>query len=224
MDWLGAALAILKAVKKETLHVDPKYIVIKPRVLSDQNILRGAVALRAVLAFIPPAAVAAPVLGLGEVGFNLWKRIALGKEFDHLKYPPITPNVLRLSIELDPELHSRYGHLTLGHNWNEESIQEVEKVYNDLSYITDVEMLKAKYPSFPVDYLQSRADKNKQILQKNITTLEQELEKVSLVPEVDQNIREALEFVKNIFPTMNDWALFNSEAFDEFIELIDTIV
>lgn len=224
MDWLGAALAIVKATRKDKLHVDPKYIVIKPRVLSDQNILRGSAALRAVLAFIPPAAVAAPVLGLGEVGFNLWKRIALSKEFDHLKYPPITPNVLRLSIDIDPELKKHYGQLTLGHNWNEEAISELEKVYNDLSYLTDFELLKAKYSNLDVGYLEGRANKNRQILQTNVKTLEQELEKVALVPEVDQNIREALEFVKNIFPAMNDWAMFNSEAFDEFVELIDTIV
>ncbi len=71
IDWSGAILAILKAVKKDKQKVDPKYIVIKPRVLSDDNILRGVSALRAVLAFVPPAAIAVPVLGLGVMGFNI---------------------------------------------------------------------------------------------------------------------------------------------------------
>ncbi len=46
VDWIGAALAILKAAKKEDLHIDPKYIVIKPRILSDENYLRGVSLLR----------------------------------------------------------------------------------------------------------------------------------------------------------------------------------
>ena len=67
IDWLGAALEILKATKKEDQKLDPKYIVIKPRILSDDSILRGVSALRTVLTFIPPAAIAVPVLSLGEV-------------------------------------------------------------------------------------------------------------------------------------------------------------
>ena len=70
VDWSGVILAILRVVKKEKHKVDPKYIVIKPRMLSDDNILKGVAALRAVLAFVPPAAIAVPVLSLGEMGFQ----------------------------------------------------------------------------------------------------------------------------------------------------------
>ena len=71
VDWIGAVLSILKAAKKEDTGIDKKYIVIKPRILSDDNLLRGVAALKAVLAFIPPASLAVPVLSLGEVGFGL---------------------------------------------------------------------------------------------------------------------------------------------------------
>ena len=54
VDVIGAALAILKAAKREGSGIDKKYIVVKPRILSDHNLLRGVAALKAVLAFIPP--------------------------------------------------------------------------------------------------------------------------------------------------------------------------
>ncbi len=69
IDWIGAVLALLKAAKKEDSDIDKKYIVVKPRILSDANLLRGVSALKAVLAFIPPTSLAVPVLSLGEVGF-----------------------------------------------------------------------------------------------------------------------------------------------------------
>ncbi len=223
VDYIGAALAILKASKKQELPIDDRYVVIKPRLLSDENMLRGVAGLRAILAFFPPAAAGATILSLGEVGFKIWKHIALAKEYDQLEYPPIDPNLLRLAIQIDPELKKHYGELTLTHNWDEEAISELEKVCNDFSFITNFEMLRAKYPHIDEDYSKNRAIKNRHDLQTNLDTIEQSLIKVSHSPEIEHNVRKAFESVKELFPVMNDWALFNSEGFDEVIEIVDTI-
>jgi hypothetical protein len=223
IDWVAAALAILKAAKREDLRVEDKYIVIRPRILSDENYLRGVSVLRGVLTLIPPASIAAPVLGLGAIGFNIWKRIALNAEYDRLEYPPIDPNMLRLSIEMDPELKKHYGSWILEHNWDAETIADLEKVYNDFQFITDGKMLQAKYPHVSDDYIMSRVLLNKHNLQKNLEQIEQGLLKVSQTPEIEHNIREAFETIKELFPAMNDWALFNSEGFEDVVEVLDTI-
>ena len=223
IDWVAAAFAILKATKKDDLRVDEKYIVIRPRMLSDENYLRGVSVLRGVLSLIPPAAIAAPILGLGAIGFNIWKRIALNKEYDRLEYPPVDPNMLRLSIEMEPELKKHYGNLILEHNWGMEAISELEKVYNDFQFITDGKMLQAKYPHVADDYIMSRTLINKHNLQENLEQIEQGLLKVSHKPEINHNIREACDMIKELFPVMNDWALFNSEGLDDVIGVLDTI-
>lgn len=224
VDWSGAILAILKAVKKENHRVDPKYIAIKPRMLSDDNILRGVSALKAVLAFVPPAAIAVPVLSLGEVGFNIWKRISLAREYDDIAFPPIDPNVMRLQIEMDEELNKHYGYLCSEHNWNDETIAELEKVFNDFSFITSMELLRAKYPHVDGEYIKNRCVRNKEILQANLYEIEQEIKKVSHRPEVQGNLHAALEALKQLFPSMRDWSLFNSEGFNELMEIIDLVI
>lgn len=224
VNWTGAILAILKAAKKEDSKIDKKYIVIKPRLLSDDNIWRGVAALKAVLAFVPPAAIAVPVLSLGEVGFNLWKRISLARDYDQLKFPPVDPNVMRFLLRFDEELKKHYGELILEHNWNEEAIAELEKVHNDFSFITSFELLRAKYPHIDEDYIKTRCANNRNVLQANLYLIEQEIQKVSHRPEIDTNVREALDALKKLFPVMRDWALFNSDGFDELVELIDTLV
>lgn len=224
IDWISAALAILKAAKTEDLRVDEKYIVIRPRILSDENYLRGISVLQGVLSLVPPVAIAAPILGLGAVGFNIWKRIALSKEYDHLQYPPVDPNMLRLSIEMEPELKKHYGHLILEHNWDEDAITELEKVYNDFQFITDGQMLQAKYPDISDAYVMNRTIINKHNLQIKLEQIEQGILKVSKSPEIDHNVRQAFETLKELFPAMNDWALFNSEGFDDVMETIDTII
>jgi hypothetical protein len=223
-DVIGAALAILKAAKREGSEIDKKYIVVKPRILSDHNLLRGVAALKAVLAFVPPASVAVPVLSLGEVGFQIWKRIALAREYDQIKFPPIDPNVLRVSVELDEELKTHYGELILTHNWNEEAVGELEKVYNDFSFITSFELLRAKYPHVDEEYIKGRCSHNRDILQANLYQIEQEIQKVSHRPEINANVQAAVEALREIFPAMRDWSLFNSDGFDELVELIDTVV
>jgi len=223
VDWIGVALAILKAAKKKDMQVDPKYIVVRPRILSDENYLRGVAALRGVLAFIPPAAIAAPILGLGAMGFKIWKRIALNTEYDALQYPPVDPNMLRLSIAMDTELKKHYGHLILDDTWDMEAVAELEVVYNDLSFITDGQILQAKYPHLPNQYTGDRALHNKQTLQMKLDQIEQGLIQVSSSPEIEHNIREAFGFMKEIFPAMNDWSLFNSEGFDDVLEILDTL-
>lgn len=224
INWLGAALAILKVSKKENIKVDKKYIVIKPKLLSDENILRGVAALKAVLAFIPPASVAAPILGLGEIGFNLWKRISLSQEYDQLKFPPTDPNILRFSVEMDEELGKHYRDLLTNENWNETTISEVEKIYNDFSFITDFEMLRAKYPHVNEAYIKTRCKHNETVLGAKLYLIEQEIQKVSYPPEMDAKVREALETLKQLFPAMRDWALFNNAGFDEIVDIVDTIV
>jgi hypothetical protein len=223
---LGAALAILKAVRGDKLEVDERYIVIKPRILSDENMLKSVSALRAVLAFtpVPGAAIAAPVLGLGAVGFKLWKRISLSREYDQLLYPPTDPNMLRFFIQLDPELKKHYGDLIQEQNWGPEAMQELEPVFNDLSFLTHSEMLRAKYPHLDYSYLKKRASENRTALQSNLDKIEQEILKVSQSPETNANIRGAFESLRELFPVMNDWALFNSEGFDDIVEIIDTIL
>ncbi len=224
VNWLGAALAILKASKKENIKVDKKYIIIKPKVLSDENILKGVAALKAVLTFIPPAAIAVPILGLGEIGFNLWKRISLSQEYDQLKFPPLDPNILRLSVELDEELGKHYQNLLTNENWNETTISEVEKVYNDFSFITDFEMLRAKYPHVNEAYIKARCKHNESVLGTKLSLIEQEIQKVSYPPEMDAKVREALETLKQLFPALRDWALFNDDGFNEIVGIVDTIV
>lgn len=223
MDWVGAALAILKATRKEDLRVDEKYIVIRPRILSDENYLRGISVLRGVLALIPSAAIAAPILGLGSMGFKIWKHIALNTEYDRLEYPPVDPNMLRLSIEMDHELKRHYGHLILEHNWDSTAIQELEAVYNDFQFITDANMLKSKYPHVSEDYILQKATRNQHNLQKNLEEIKQGLLKVSQKPEINHNIREAFDTLKNLFPALNNWALFNSEGFNDIVDILDTV-
>lgn len=224
VDWIGAVLAILKAVRKEDQKIDPKYIVIKPRILSDENILRGVAAIRAVVSFIPSAAIAAPILSLGEVGFKIWKRIALSKDWDELVFPPLDPNVMRISMELDPVLSQHFGHLLQKQNWDERAVAELAPVYNDFSFITNVELLHSKYPEIDTNYIIARAARNRDILQDNISIVEQELLKVEQKAEIDTNVREAIEAVKTLVPAMRDWALFNSEGFDEILDIIDTVI
>jgi len=223
IDWISAALSILKAAKKEDMKVDPKYIVVRPRVLSDENYLRGVSVLRGVLTLIPPAAIAAPILGLGSMGFKIWKRIALGQEYDALLFPPVDPNMLRLSIAMDKELNKHYGQLTADQNWSDETISELEAVYNDFQFLTNGPMLQAKYPHIDAGYINQRVAINQHRLQMNLSAIEQGLIAVSHKPEIEHNIRHAFEFMKELFPAMNDWSLFNSEGFDDVLEIIDTI-
>lgn len=223
VDWIGAALAIVKASKSKDLEVDKKYIVIKPRMLSDANMLRGLSGLQALLAFIPPAAIAAPAIGLGAVGFKIWKRISLGRDYDQLLFPPIDPNMLRLSIELDPELNKHYGDKVSRENWVPENMLELEPVFNDFQFLTTPQMLKAKYPHISSEYIMKVTARNRENMKDSLASLEQAIVSHSTSPETEHNIKEALGLVKDIFPVMNDWALFNSEGFNEMVEVLDTI-
>lgn len=223
VNWIGAALAIVSVLKKEDVRIDPKHIVIKPRKLSDHNLLRGVSGLRAILYFVPPVAVAAPILGLGQMGFRIWKRLALDEEYDRIEFPPMDPNMLRLSIELDPELRKHYGALVKEHNWSTEVIVELEKIYNDFQFLTDFDMLRAKYPHIDEEYIRNKALINKHNMQENLTAIEQEFLRVSHTPEVSHNVREAFECVRELFPVMQDWALFNSDGFNDVVEILDTL-
>ena len=179
VDWSAIVLGILRTTKKDWRKVDPKYIVVKPRLLSDENIWKGVGALRAVLAFVPPAAMAIPVLSLGEMGFNLWKRISLARDYDEIKFPPIDPNTMRVSMQVDTEMNKHYGQLLSEHNWNTETIAELEKIYNDFSFITNPDLLRAKYSEFDFEYINIRCQRNRSILQTNLNQIEQEIIKIS---------------------------------------------
>lgn len=224
VDWSVFLTATYKAIKKEDLRIDPKYIVIKPRALSDHNLLRCVNALRAVLSVIPATAIGAPILSLGEMGFNIFKHISLQAEFSQLKFPPIDPNTLRVSIQIDPELNKHFGYMIAPHNWNSATLRELEPIYNDFSFITSWELLQAKYPQVSESYVKARAAQNLDYLQTALYQIEQEIVKHSHVPEVQHNLKDALEALKQLFPVMRDWALFNSEGFNEILELIDIAV
>ena len=223
VDWIGAFLAILKATKKEELKIDPKYIVIKPRIFSDENMLRGVSALQAVLTFIPPAAIASPALGLGAMGFKIWKRISLGRKYEQLAFPPTDPNMLRVSIELDPELSKHYGVLVKQGTWNMSIMKKLEPIFNDFQFITDPQMLKSKYPHIDPGYVDKVATRNRKNMGERIDKIEQSLLEHANTPEIEHNIRDGFKYLKEIFPAMNNWALFNSEGFDNVLELLDTI-
>lgn len=224
IDWSGLILSVIRAAKTEEQSIDPKFLVIKPRILSDDNVLRGVAVLRAVLAFVPAATIAAPLLGLGETGFLIWKRIALGREWDELVFPPADPNIMRISVELDSELNKHFGNLILQHNWDSEAISDLEKIYNDFWFITDAEMLRAKYPQVDFSYIEACCARNKDVLQNELSTIEQAIKQNSQGAVVDANVKAAVEALKDLFPAMRDWALFNSEGFDELVDIIDTVV
>ena len=40
---------------------------------------------------------------------------------------------------------------------------------------------------------------------------------------VGYHIAESLEALKSLFPAMRDWSLFNSDGFDEILEIVDTV-
>lgn len=224
VDWSGLILSVIRAARTEDQEVDPKFLVIKPRVLSDSNVLRGVAVLRAILAFVPAASIAAPLLALGETGFLIWKRIALGREWDELVFPPADPNIMRISVELDLELNKHFGNLILQHNWDSEAISDLEKIYNDFWFITDPEMLRAKYPQVDFTYISSCCSRNKDVLQNELSTIEQAITQNSQGAVVDTNVKEAIDALKELFPAMRNWSLFNSEGFDELVDIIDTVV
>jgi hypothetical protein len=225
VDFIGAALAILKAARKQGLEVDPKLIVVKPRILSDENLLRAVSAVKAALVLYPPAAViGGAALGLGEMGFKIWKRISLSRDYDELAFPPVDPNMLRLSIEMDQELKRHYGTLAEEAGRDDEALSELEAVYNDFQFITDPQMLKAKYPQVDSEYIEKQAASNRKAMGRQLDVLEQSLLAHSMPPEVEHNIRDAFGYVRDLFPVMNDWALFNSDGFDDLLEIVDTIL
>ena len=224
IDWAGAFLSVLGAVSSSDKGIDPKYLAIKPRILSDDNILKGVAALRAVLTFIPPAALASPILGLGTTAFQIWKRIALMKEWDEVAYPPTDPNVMRLFVDLDPVLHAHFGDLTAPNNWDDRAISELEVVYHDFSFLTNADILKAKYPDIDPNYIETCVGKNKDLMQQNINAIEQVLVQAKQNPKVDAKLREALECLKDLFPAMKDWAFLSSDTFNEVLDMIDTVI
>lgn len=216
VDWYSVASSLLKTLKKDEPEVDPKYLAIKPKVLSDANMLRGLAALRTVLAFIPPAHLAADVLTLGDTGFKIWKALALRKEYDHLEFPPVGYNTALFSIRNNQVLKSCFPDLS--------DKDFLFSIYNDFSFITDPQVLGIKYPQVPGDYVAQVCSKNLSLLGVSIEGIEQKIISYGQAPEVDANLREALEALKGIFPALRDWSLLSSEKFDEVLDIIDAIV
>ena len=56
-----------------------------------------------------------------------------------------------------------------------------------------------------------------------VLLIEQEIQKVSHRPEIKANLSEALDALKTLFPAMRDWSLFNSDGFNEILEIVDTV-
>ena len=218
VDWTTALLSIMKTIKKEPVEIDPQYLAIKPAFFSDHNQLRALAALRVVLRVIPPTQVLSSVLGLGETGFQIWKAIALRKDYKALTFPPIGLNTLIFLVESDAALHAHFGHLI------KENLPKLKEVHNDFSFITEEALLRFKYPDMPLSYIQACCERNLTLLGKNLYKIEQVLESHKNTPEVDANLREAMEAIKNIFPSMRNWALLNSKTFDQVLEVLDTLV
>ena len=224
VDWSTFLTAIYKAVKPEDRKVDPKYIVVKPHILSDASVLRGVSVLRAVLTLIPATSLAAPILSLGEIGFNIFKHVALKEELSQLKFTPIDPNIVRFTLQNDLELKKHYGPLADPLNSDPSAVHKMEMIYNDFSFMTNAELLQAKYPEVSMEYIEERCSRNRELLQESLAVIEQEILKVSQRPEIQHNIQGALDALKTLFPAMRDWALFNSATFNQLIYLIDIAV
>ncbi len=224
IDWIRVLSSLIGAAKGKAQKVDSKYLYLKPRILSDENYMRAVSGIKGVMTFLPfpGMQIAGPVLGLGQMGFKLWKRIALSKEFDQLQFPLVNPNTLHLHFSFDPELKQHYG--VYLDNWDEASILKLQGVYNDLLYMTNPQILKAKYPKIDSTYLEKAAAKNHTVLQGNIDQLEQEYKKVSHSPQIDHKIGKLFEYLRELFPALNDWALFNNSTFKEAIKVIDTVL
>ena len=84
-------------------------------------------------------------------------------------------------------------------------------------------MLRAKYPHVSGEYLSIRTTINKHNLQQNLSAIEQGLLQVSHKPEINHDIRDAFESLRKIFPAMQDWSLFNSNGFNDVLDIIDTV-
>lgn len=219
IDWSTVVLSLLKTMKKDAVEINPEHLVIKPRLFDDDNQLKALAALRTVLAFIPSIQLASSVLGLGETGFKIWKAIALRKDYSYLTLPVLGVNSLSFIVENDPVLAENFSYLIEEKHW-----AELQRIYEDFSFITESTILREKYPKVPITYIEERVRINQALLGKSLDKIEQEILKKKSVPEIDANLRGALEALKEIFPSMRNWALVSSERFDEVVEIIDTLV
>lgn len=226
VDWSTIILGVAGILKKSTPDVDERYLVIKPHILSDDNIMKAASAIRMIVSFVPHPAtlIAGPLMGLGITGFSLWKKMAASQVYDVLEVPPADPNIIRMFFSFTPEVREHYEELAAGPNISFENLAVLEKVYNDFHFITEADILKEKYPNIDVAFLQKTAERNLRIMQKRISVMEQKVIQFSNSAESDANVREAFTLIKKVFPALNSWALFNSKSFDKIIDTIDMAV
>lgn len=226
IDWSSMILGVAKTIRGSSSEVEDKFLILKPHALSDDNVIKAVSVLRLVLSFVPhPAAtLAGPLMGLGVTGFNLWKRMSASKEFDLLKTPLVDINIMRAFFSNTPALSTAYPEVLKSGPVSDSQISKWERIYNDISFITDSKILQAKYPEIDASFLEKRAARNAEIMQKALTEIQQEILKVSKSPETDANIKQAFSFLMELFPAMQSWVLFNSKNFDSIVEIIDTVV
>lgn len=219
VDWLKVALTLFRLTKKEEPVIAPEHIEVEQRTFSDENLLKGLGALRTVLSFIPPAQIVPAALTLGEVGFKVWKMVALRKEYEVFAVPPMGLNTLSYRLTSDPVLNEHFGHLVEKNDWG-----TAKQVVHDFMYSTDADLLQEKYPQLEREYLENICHKNQAILGNGLELLERQLVKHRHIPEVDQNLAEAVEALKVVFPKLRNTALLKSGGFDQVVEILDHFV
>jgi len=226
VDWSSIVTGVANAIRGNPLKVDPQYMVIKPAILSDTNVSRVVTLVRTVLSFIPNpvGTIAGPLIGLGQVGFNIWKHIAFSSQYDELSIPPADPNIVRVFFMSNPVLAALYGAKAADPNLNEVGLEDLEAVYNDLTFMTDSGLLKAKYPLINEVYLQEQASANLVILNNNLTAIQQGLIKVSNSPETQIDVGTAFNVLLDVFPAMNNWSMFSSDGSREVLALISAVI
>lgn len=226
VDWSSIVVGVATAIKGSPSKTADGYMIIKPAILSDANILTAVSILRLVLSAIPVpgVALASPLLGLGTVGFDLWKRMAFSKAYDQLKIPPVDPNILKVFFLTTPALKAAYIDMLTIAEVSEENIEKLEKVYNDISFITNADFLVAKYPNIDAGFLRARAKRNLTVMQINIEQIEQAVLQKSNTPETHADAKKAFGLVKELFPAMSDWSLLKSDGFKNIVSIIDLAV
>lgn len=215
ISWLGILETISNSLKSKEKNTSITYREIRPALLNDANLIGSVRLIRKLFTFIPGLSSVAPVLALGEVGAQVWKRLALTKQFDQLTILPIDPLIAKVFLDMTPETSSAFP---------DASEDLACQIYSDLQYITDAKILSAKYPQLPVDFLTHKAEENLQTLKESLDILEKQIIKIGHHPEVDIQIRTAFDAIRQLFPALQSWALLNSIAFDQVISILDAIV
>lgn len=218
IDWTKITLTLLQLAKKKEKIIDPNLLEIKPKVLSDANLLTGLAALKAVLSFIPATTLASHALSLGDVGFKVWKRLALQEGYDFFNIQPVGRATILFKLKYNEDLSPYFSELVEKGDW-----QKCAIVFDDFTFCTDPLILHYKYPQVSLTCIEKICQQNKKLLGVKLQDIKQVIKTQRNIAEVDHNFEEAIEALENIFPAMKNWAIIQSDSFDEIVEIIDTI-